>query len=526
MSGFFIGTIALQTKFIRAQRRIKHNLNVANRITNYYNNCTKLNSLMFAIVLLYAALTATLCAAHGGITNPLPIDPVPAGQRPQFKNFHTVRGACGAAIPNTPATVNLTPGATFDMTFFVFNGDGAGPISAQLDATGTGKNFKTNVQVTKNIAGTRGFGGKTGSNAMTIVVPNTPCTNCLLRVQNPLGFGSCVKVNIVAGGAAGGAAPGNHAPANQAPAPAKGNQGGAKRQGKRNGRVSIEGWREHAVHPIEQCVEHLAFKKGYQVFVPVDYADGHCSGQSFVEFATFSDALEALDFRARTLIGGTVVVCRWSTQTELRDALFPDLCEDVAQSGSEKKPDKHKPTLVFLTRKNISDLLRLCKEAKVLFSGASIMRPFRTVISILTKLPWHWTQSISTIHRDHIFELLKLCTEAALLLLEENTPDFDPRIIMELVRCSMCVPGFTEKQKVAILTLTKTSCPPDLEKYVFLDIGVSPNSGLRYFGKRPTGMFSTPTGIQRENSFACSSAGSSRFYQTRKYQLHGAKAGY
>ncbi|KAJ3409435.1 hypothetical protein HDU80_000963 [Chytriomyces hyalinus] len=489
---------------------------------------------MFTIALLYA-LGATLCAAHGGITNPLPIDPVPAGQRPQFRNFHTVRGACGAAIPNTPATVNLTPGATFDMTFFVFNGDGAGPISAQLDATGTGKNFKTNVQVTKNIAGTRGFGGKTGANAMTIVVPNTPCTNCLLRVQNPLGFGSCVKVNIGAGGAAGGAAPGNQAPANQAPAPGKGNQGGAKRQRNRNGQkngrgrknvisVSIEGWREQSVHhPIEQCVEHLAFRKGYQVFVPLDYADGHCSGQSFVEFETFSDALEALDFRARTLIGGTVVVCRWSTQTELRDALFPDLCEDVAQSGTDKKPDKHKPTLVFLTRKNISDLLRLCKEAKVLFSGASIMRPFRTVISILTKLPWHWTQAISTIHRDHIFELLKLCTEAALVLLEENTPKFDPCIIMELVRCSIF---HSTKTLNNPYFSQKTSCPPDLEKYVFLETGVSTKAGLRYFGKRPTGMFSTPSGIQRENSFACSSTGSSRFYQTRKYQLHGAKPGY
>lgn len=83
-----------------------------------------------------------------------------------------------------------------------FNGgrDGAGPLRAFLDTTGTGNNFKE-IRVSKNV-GDRGAGSAQG---FTIVVPpSTSCANgvCLLKAANPAGpFGSCFAVAPPKGGA-------------------------------------------------------------------------------------------------------------------------------------------------------------------------------------------------------------------------------------------------------------------------------------------------------------------------------------
>ncbi|KAJ3110945.1 hypothetical protein HK100_002865 [Physocladia obscura] len=175
----------------------------------------------------------------------------------------------------------------------------------------------------------------------------------------------------------------------------------------------------------------------------------------FIEFSSFRAALLALETRNRGILNNSLITCSWSSQAELHSALFPHAT--IASTNS-----------IYLTRKDITDIVGLCKDCKMQFSGAAIERPFRAVISILSKIPWHLTNSISTIHRDHIFEMLKLSLENANTVLDENNTALPRTIINDLIRCGMCVPGFTEKQKVALLSASNVDCPKDLEEFVFL----------------------------------------------------------
>ncbi|KAJ3017273.1 UNVERIFIED_CONTAM: hypothetical protein HDU68_011765 [Siphonaria sp. JEL0065] len=173
-------------------------------------------------IILFLSATVSLIAAHGGITVPAPLNPVAAGKKPALGNFKTVGNGCGVAIPaNLQAAVTWTVGQTADLTFFTLNGDGAGPVTAKIDTTGKGAfAAATTAQVTLQPPGTGGNKGAVkGANPMKLVVPNTPCTNCLVQVKNAgAGFGSCVAVNIVAAGGAPAAAAAS-APVASAPAP-------------------------------------------------------------------------------------------------------------------------------------------------------------------------------------------------------------------------------------------------------------------------------------------------------------------
>jgi len=61
----------------------------------------------------------------------------------------------------------------------------------------------------------------------------------------------------------------------------------------------------------------------------------------------------------------------------------------------------------FLTRDEVNAILLVCKNYKLHFSRKCAERPFENVISIISKIPWHIPKIINTLHRDHIFELLK-----------------------------------------------------------------------------------------------------------------------
>ncbi|TPX66916.1 hypothetical protein CcCBS67573_g07674, partial [Chytriomyces confervae] len=165
---------------------------------------------MFKTIFALLPVLASIAAAHGGISDPVPITgPVPAN--PTNRNFKAVGNTCGrgAQIPAGPATVNWVAGTTVTMMYFTLNGDGAGPVTATLDPTGAGT-FKngTPMNITQQVPGTNGNqGAQVGPNPMQVVVPNTPCQNCLVQVKNAgRGFGSCVQVNIAAAPAAAGAA--------------------------------------------------------------------------------------------------------------------------------------------------------------------------------------------------------------------------------------------------------------------------------------------------------------------------------
>ncbi|OBT56770.1 hypothetical protein VE04_03722 [Pseudogymnoascus sp. 24MN13] len=110
----------------------------------------------------------------------------------------------------------ISPGGQVSMTLHQVNGDGAGPYTCMIDATGTGTNW-VNMQVTTNVPGRRGNdrnGAETDFPLVANVAATQTCTGtvagqenvCMVRCQNPARagpFGGCVPVQMA--GAAGNA---------------------------------------------------------------------------------------------------------------------------------------------------------------------------------------------------------------------------------------------------------------------------------------------------------------------------------
>ena len=111
------------------------------------------------------------------------------------------------------------------MTLHQVNGDGAGPYTCMIDATGTGTQW-TAIQVTQNVDGNAR--GRNNANAKTdlplkAAIPAGQTCNgtvagqenvCMVRCENPARagpFGGCVPVQMA--GAAGAAPAASAAPA-------------------------------------------------------------------------------------------------------------------------------------------------------------------------------------------------------------------------------------------------------------------------------------------------------------------------
>jgi hypothetical protein len=73
---------------------------------------------------------------------------------------------------------------------------------------------------------------------------------------------------------------------------------------------------------------------------------------------------------------------------------------------------------LFISQQEINGILMVCKRFKVrvcncilihklYFSRKCAERPFESVISILSKIPWHQTGRITLLQRDHLFEMFK-----------------------------------------------------------------------------------------------------------------------
>jgi len=147
----------------------------------------------------------------------------------------------------------------------------------------------------------------------------------------------------------------------------------------------------------------------------------------------------------------------------------------------------------FLTRDEVSAILLVCKNYKLHFSRKCAERPFENVISIVSKIPWHIPKIINTLHRDHIFELLKrkiikkkffylkfqsiyviylnikslLLTNITFIIyiyivsleslkthLSKEYINISPTLMNRLIRSGICCPGFTDKQKNMILNFS------------------------------------------------------------------------
>ncbi|KAJ3359952.1 hypothetical protein GGF32_008855 [Allomyces javanicus] len=113
----------------------------------------------------------------------------------------------------------------------------------------------------------------------------------------------------------------------------------------------------------------------------------------------------------------------------------------------------------FLTRNEINQILAVCKNYKLFFSRKCAQRPFENVVTILLKFPWHQRALVSTLQRDHMFEMAKLCIESLHQHLIKPYHQIDPSLMDRLLRAVLMVPAFTEKQKTIVLDASGHACP-------------------------------------------------------------------
>ncbi|KAI7832407.1 hypothetical protein BC939DRAFT_103074 [Gamsiella multidivaricata] len=116
----------------------------------------------------------------------------------------------------------------------------------------------------------------------------------------------------------------------------------------------------------------------------------------------------------------------------------------------------------FVTREEINALLLVCRNYKLHFSRKCAERPFENILSIMAKYPWHKPYRVLPLHRDHIFELLKLSIESLRLHLSKEYNTIHPTLLNRMVRSAILTPAFTERQKAMVLHVAGHLCPEDI----------------------------------------------------------------
>jgi hypothetical protein len=169
----------------------------------------------------------------------------------------------------------------------------------------------------------------------------------------------------------------------------------------------------------------------------------HKSGSVFIEFPTEDLANEFLvKSKARPVLQKKMVDSTLTSQDILLKYLFRKFKIETCKSDIE---NGH----IYVSKNQITELIRHCRK-KIESNRAymSLERAVQSIISILSKVPWHLPHLLSTLQRDHLFELSKLSVEAIV-----NQPlKIRSHYLEKLVLAALCVPLFTEKQKTMILT--------------------------------------------------------------------------
>lgn len=212
---------------------------------------------------------------------------------------------------------------------------------------------------------------------------------------------------------------------------------------------------------------------------------GKTFSDAYVEFDTSDNAKEVLFNMNRTNLKGRVVSVRMSSQEELMRRLFPNwtvLSPSFARSNSHRIPsqsgvyqcklndstqndhNKLDDYKLYLKRGEIQAILMVCKNYKLHFSRKCADRPFENVISVVSKIPWGYKAVCPTVlHRDHIFELLKLSIEILWSHLSKNYYHVSDGLIDEMIRVGIKCPGFTERQKTVLLQVAVSKYLPLLD---------------------------------------------------------------
>ncbi|KAG0014270.1 hypothetical protein BGZ81_000547 [Podila clonocystis] len=224
--------------------------------------------------------------------------------------------------------------------------------------------------------------------------------------------------------------------------------------------------------------EHLLSQN---VHILMDRATGKTFNSAFVELALTSvDAGMVAQVKNLKVLKGRVVTVELSSQDELMRSVFPKWV-GLFENGEPLNPGDLPPsyegqesdgagamstpphaTPPFVTRDEINALLVVCRNYKLHFSRKCAERPFENILSILAKYPWHQPHRVLPLHRDHIFELLKLSIESLRMHLNKEYNTIHSTLLVRMVRCAILTPAFTERQKAMVLHVAGCACPEDI----------------------------------------------------------------
>jgi hypothetical protein len=143
--------------------------------------------------------------------------------------------------------------------------------------------------------------------------------------------------------------------------------------------------------------------------------------------------------------------------------MFPSYaCSGSSSSSSFKEEEEAGgvTAATYLTRTEISNLLLVAKNYKSHYSRKTADRVFEQMIYIMLLIPFHNDDTTtvykqpSNLHRDQLFELVKLSVECLLLHLSKDYKHVSDSILERMLNCVLECEGFSVRQKEIILKLS------------------------------------------------------------------------
>ncbi|KAJ3074106.1 hypothetical protein HK102_005875 [Quaeritorhiza haematococci] len=255
---------------------------------------------------------------------------------------------------------------------------------------------------------------------------------------------------------------------------------------------------ENFLRPAKVHVAHRPPYFTQAVHIIINRATGKTCSDCFIEFPSEVEARRALESHHRGVLKGRVVTLEMSNQADLMRMLFarpirdeegnvldPATAasqnfarDDRARNDSSENSFLHTTNSLrpgtsdgidtHLSRDDINAILQICRNFKLHFSRKCAERPFENIISILCKTPWYKAGAITTMHRDHIFEMTKLSMESLRIHLSKDYCNtISPTLMERMARAGLAVPTFTEKQKLMLLNIANMECPPEMSEFVY-----------------------------------------------------------
>ncbi|KFH63217.1 hypothetical protein MVEG_10628 [Podila verticillata NRRL 6337] len=262
--------------------------------------------------------------------------------------------------------------------------------------------------------------------------------------------------------------------------------------------------------------EHLLSQN---VHILMDRATGKTFNSAFVELALTSvDAGMVAQAKNLKVLKGRVVTVELSNQEELLRSVFPKWVghfengepvnpSDLTHEGQASDGPGATSTLLsppFVTRDEINALLVVCRNYKLHFSRKCAERPFENILSILTKYPWHQPHRVLPLHRDHIFELLKLSIESLRMHLNKECNTIHSTLMIRMVRCAIFTPAFTERQKAMVLHVSGCACPEDIVGWIVPPVATNEfasSSSETTFDGSEDGTLASTTDVSSKDSY-------------------------